>query len=289
MNFIAIDVETANADYSSICQIGIAEFQNGIVVNKWKTLINPEDYFDPFNVSIHGISEKDVKNAPTFNQIYEELKERLNDKIAIHHMPFDRIAINRACDYYDLEHTKPKWLDSAKIVRRTWTDFAHSGYGLSNIAKFLDLTFEHHDALEDAITAGLVVVKASEITNLTIEEWFKRVGQPIFTYKKGSTSINLEGNPEGLLFGENLVFTGALSIPRSEAGIIASKIGCKVTNSVTKITTMLVVGLQDDTKLAGYEKSSKHRKAEELIEKGINIRILSENDFVEICNLSETE
>jgi DNA polymerase-3 subunit epsilon len=289
MNFIAIDVETANADYSSICQIGIAEFQNGKIVDKWKTLINPEDYFDPFNVSIHGISEKDVKNAPTFSQIYEELKERLNDKITIHHMPFDRIAINRACDYYDLEHTKPKWLDSAKIVRRTWTDFAHSGYGLSNIAKFLDLTFEHHDALEDAITAGLVVVKASEITNLTIEEWFKRVGQPIFTYKKGSTSINLDGNPEGQLFGENLVFTGALSIPRSEAGIIASKIGCKVTNSVTKITTMLVVGIQDDTKLAGYEKSSKHRKAEELIEKGISIRILSENDFVEICNLTENE
>jgi DNA polymerase-3 subunit epsilon len=48
---------------------------------------------------------------------------------------------------------------------------------------------------------------------------------------------------------------------------------------------MLVVGIQDNTKLAGYEKSSKHRKAEELIESGINIRILSEKDFVEICNL----
>ncbi|HRA74048.1 MAG TPA: exonuclease domain-containing protein [Flavobacterium sp.] len=289
MNFLAIDVETANADYSSICQIGIAEFKNGEIIDKWKVLINPEDYFDPFNVSIHGISEKDVKNAPTFKQVYEELNNRLNGKITIHHMPFDRIAINRACDCYNLEHTSPKWLDSAKIVRRTWTDFAHSGYGLSNIAKHLNISFEHHDALEDAITAGIVVVKASIMSNLTIEEWFKRVGQPIFNYKKGSSSIYLEENPEGQFYGENIVFTGALSIPRSEAGIIASKIGCKVTNSVTKTTTMLVVGLQDDTKLAGYEKSSKHRKAEELIEKGISIRILSENDFVEICNLSENE
>jgi DNA polymerase-3 subunit epsilon len=289
MNFIAIDVETANADYSSICQIGIAIFNDGKVIEKLKILVNPEDYFDPFNVSIHGITEKDVENAPTFNEFYKELKFFLDEKIVIHHMPFDRIAINRACDYYDLEHIKPKWLDSAKIVRRTWEDFAHSGYGLSNIANYLGLKFEHHDALEDAITAGLVVVKAIEVSNLAIEEWFKRVGQPIFTYKNGSTTINLEGNPEGQLFGENLVFTGALSIPRSEAGIIASKIGCKVTNSVTKTTTMLVVGIQDDTKLAGYEKSSKHRKAEELIEKGINIRILSENDFVEICNLSENE
>lgn len=289
MNFIAIDVETANADYSSICQIGIAIFNNGEVIEKLKIFVNPEDYFDPFNVSIHGINPEDVENAPTFNEFYNELKFFLEDKIVIHHMPFDRIAINRACDCYGLEHIKPKWLDSAKIVRRTWTDFAHSGYGLSNIAKHLHISFEHHDALEDAITAGIVVVKASEISNLTIEEWFKRVGQPIFNYKKGSSSIYLEGNHEGQFYGENIVFTGALSIPRSEAGIIASKIGCKVTNSVTKTTTMLVVGLQDDTKLAGYEKSSKHRKAEELIEKGISIRILSENDFVEICNLAENE
>ena len=29
MKYLALDVETANADYSSICQIGIAEFENG--------------------------------------------------------------------------------------------------------------------------------------------------------------------------------------------------------------------------------------------------------------------
>ncbi len=57
MKFLALDVETANADYSSICQIGIAEFENGKVINTWSSLINPESYFDPFNVSIHGINQ----------------------------------------------------------------------------------------------------------------------------------------------------------------------------------------------------------------------------------------
>lgn len=55
-----------------------------------------------------------------------------------------------------------------------------------------------------------------------------------------------------------------------------------MTSSVTKSTTILIVGLQDNTKLGGYEKSSKHRKAEELIVKGCKIKILSEEDFVEI-------
>jgi len=284
MNFLALDVETANADSSSICQIGIAEFNNGKIIDKWSVLINPEDYFDPFNIAIHGITERQVKNAPIFKDIYQELKQKIENKVTVHHMPFDRIAINRACDAYNLEYIQPKWLDSAKIVRRTWQEFAHSGYGLSNIAKHLDIIFTHHDALEDATTAGIIVTKACQITNLTIEEWFKRVGQPIFLYNK-SSQIKLEGNPEGELYGESIVFTGALTIPRSEAGIIASKMGCSVTNSITKNTTMLVVGFQDSTKLAGYEKSLKHRKAEEILEKGFKIKIISEKDFAEICNL----
>ena len=48
---------------------------------------------------------------------------------------------------------------------------------------------------------------------------------------------------------------------------------------------MLVIGIQDMKKLEGYEKSSKHRKAEVLIEKGLDIRILSEADFSELMGV----
>ncbi len=110
MKYLALDVETANADYSSICQIGIAEFENGQIINKWSTLINPEAYFDGFNVSIHGIRETDVENSPTIDKIYNELKERLEGEIVVHHMPFDRIAINRACEEYSLNIINIRWM-----------------------------------------------------------------------------------------------------------------------------------------------------------------------------------
>ena len=42
---------------------------------------------------------------------------------------------------------------------------------------------------------------------------------------------------------------------------------------------MLVVGTQDERKLRGHGKSGKHRRAEELIRKGHDIRILTEDDF----------
>jgi len=284
MNFFALDVETANANYSSICQIGIAHFQDGQVIDKWSTLIDPRVYFDPFNISIHGISGTDVKGAPTFAEIYNNLSRRITNKITVHHMPFDRIAISRACVENNLNVIQPTWLDSAKIARRTWEQFAYKGYGLANIADHLGIEFGHHDALEDAIAAAKIVYHACKQTSLTIEDWLLRVGQPIYTYYGGSTKIELDGNPEGPLYGENLAFTGALSLSRRDAGQLAAGLGCNVINSITKKTTILVVGTQDKSKLAGYEKSSKHRKAEELIKKGIDLKILSENDFVEMCN-----
>ncbi len=99
-------------------------------------------------------------------------------------------------------------------------------------------------------------------------------------------AIKRVGNPEGSLYGEVMVFTGALKIPRREATNMASKIGCQVGTGVTKKTTILVVGDQDVSKLAGHEKSSKHRKAEQLISKGIPILILRETDFKEMVTTS---
>ena len=94
------------------------------------------------------------------------------------------------------------------------------------------------------------------------------------------------GDPEGRLYGEVLVFTGALAITRSEAADMAAKIGCTVADGVNKKTTMLVVGDQDVRELAGQEQSSKHRKAEDLILKGQAIRILRETDFKELVSLA---
>ena len=88
-----------------------------------------------------------------------------------------------------------------------------------------------------------------------------------------------EGNPEGALYGEVIVFTGTIGMPRRKAEEIAAEIGCQVSSEVTKKTTLLVEGRQDISKLAGHEKSKKRRRAEELIEQGMPIKILNEAQF----------
>ena len=234
MNFFSLAVETANADYSSICQIGVVEFNNGIIVDKWTSLINPEAYFDSFNSTIHGIYESDIEDSPTFDQIYSFLKKKLDGNIVVHHMPFDKIALNRVCSEYNLDFINPKWLDSAKVTRRVWTEFAYKGYGLANISKYLNIEFKHHDALEDAIAAGLVVCKACELSKIPIEKWYIKVEKPIFEKKYSSESIKLEGNKDGNFYGEEIVFTGTLNLLRKEAAKLAAEMGCNVSMVMKK-------------------------------------------------------
>ena len=282
--FTAIDVETANPNLASICQVGIATVRNGTVTDVWTALIDPRMPFDPYNVAIHGVDAAAVAGAPTFSEIVGELESRLCPSfpaLVVSHTSFDRISLSRAYEGRSLPIT---WLDSAHIARLAWPEqYARRGYGLANIAHDLGIEFRHHDAGEDARVAAEIVLRASAKMQLGIEEWFVELSR--CKHGKSGESIRRDGNAEAPLYGEILTFTGALSLPRKSAADLAAAAGCAVHPGVTQETTLLVVGTQDIARLAGHEKSAKHRKAEALIEAGHPIRIIAEADFMRLCGI----
>jgi len=285
MRFVAIDVETANADMASICSIGVATFEHGALASEWYSLIDPDDFFDPVNTSIHGISEGDMQGVPTFRDAASEIDRFLRGQVVVTHTHFDRVAMHQAAGRWSITTPSCKWLDSARVARRIWAECARSGYGLASVCKMIGYTFEHHNALEDAKAAGHVMLAAMQQSGLDLNTMQERVLQPIDPSLSGTASITRDGNPDGPFAGEVVVFTGSLEIPRREAADLAASVGCSVANSVTRKTTMLVVGDMDVTKLAGYDKSSKHRKAEELVSAGQPLRIIRETDFKELVAL----
>lgn len=278
MRFTALDVETANPDMSSICQIGIVQFEDGNPGETWSSLIDPQDYFDDVNVSIHGIEKEDVRGAPIFKQISAELNRRIGGRVVAIHTAFDRNAIHQAASRHGTIPPECFWLNTASVARRAWPEVAQRGYGLAPLAMKLGIEFKHHDAAEDARAAGMILVRAMSEMGLDLAGLMDRVKRPINPSHCGS--VAQDGNPEGSLYGEVVAFTGALIIPRHEAADLAARAGCETTDGVTKHTTLLVVGDQDIRMLNGQEKSNKHRKAEELIAKGKPIRILTETDFL---------
>ena len=278
MRFMALDVETANPDMSSICQIGIVDFEDGKPVETWSSLVDPQDYFDDMNVHIHGIEKKDVRGAPTFKQLSSEISRRIGGQVVAIHTFFDRTAISQAALRHGTTPPECFWLNTANVSRRAWPEVAHRGYGLAPLAEKLGIKFEHHIAAEDARAAGMILLKAMTEMGLDLAGVMDRVKRPM--NPSGVASVAQNGNPEGPLYGEVMAFTGALNITRHEAADLAARAGCETTDGVTKHTTLLIVGDQDIRKLNGQEKSHKHRKAEELIAKGQLIRILTETDFL---------
>lgn len=286
MDFIAIDVETANECPSSICQIGMAHFSNGEIKETWVQLINPKAEFSPMNISIHGITPRDVKKSPTFLEIADELKQK-NQGLLVSYGAFDRFAMQKAAAKNNLPFAA-EWFDITRAVRRHWPDCAQKGYGLANIAKKLKIEFDHHNALADAIAAGKVLSHILRESGQDMAWWQSRVKRPM-AWQEGHriNSIATSGDIEGPFYGESIVFTGALAVPRAEAAKIASQAGFDVLDGVNKKTTFLVVGEQDLKRLAGQEKSAKHRKAESLIEKGQPIKIIEEKDFFNMVSCCE--
>lgn len=287
MRFFALDVETANPNQSSICQIGLALSENGEIVQSWNWLINPEDYFDHFNVAVHGITESDVVNAKLYNEIHDELLNIISTDIVIHHTAFDKVAINSVCNKYKLTPPEITWIDSARVVRRVYPEFRIRGYGLGNLSKHFGIDFKHHDAEEDAIATAKILNHCLNDSNTELSLWIEeqyRNTQSSKTVGGTSSFKPSEGDPNGSLFGEFCVFTGTLSLTRKEAALIANSCGITVEKNVTKKTSILVVGMQDEYRLAGHDKSKKQRVAEDKISEGQELKILSENDFISLTN-----
>jgi DNA polymerase-3 subunit epsilon len=289
MRYFALDLETANQSFSSICQIGIARFDDGVYNGVWNQLINPKQPFSSFNESIHGITAKKVSQSPTFSQVYPKLKSLIENQFVIHHSAFDRSALSQAYTKNKLKEIPCTMVDSALAARMTWEEFSQSGYGLHDLASAFDIQFQHHDAAEDARAAGIIMWKTVEKSGVPLEHWPDHFRNPsrweLYKRTEWKDLCDAEPDPSGPLFGEVIVFTGELSMDRVQAAKMASNVGCNVDNNITKSTTVLVVGVQDLTVMAaGQTKSTKHRRAEQLIAGGQKIKIITEQDFLSIVS-----
>ena len=174
LTFNAIDVETANADPASICQIGVVQVRDGMIRNQWTTLVNPEAPFRAFNVHIHGINEETVRHSPTIPDVHAELSRQIGGSILVSHTSFDRTALDGAMRKYGLPQIQAAWLDSAMVARRAWSQQrANGGWSLAAMAAMLGIEFQHHVAVEDARVAAEIVLRACKREGMSAEDWLR--------------------------------------------------------------------------------------------------------------------
>lgn len=92
--FAIIDIETCGGKYEykrgRITEICIAIHDGLQVTEKWTTLINPECYISPYFISLSGISNEMVADAPKFHEVAKKIIELTEGKIFVaHNVGFD--------------------------------------------------------------------------------------------------------------------------------------------------------------------------------------------------------
>lgn len=208
--FVALDVETANHDRASICQIGVACVRPDNSIETWVTYIDPQTSQWVFT-GLHGISNSTVRGAPTFAEVLPILEGTLQGLTVYQHSGFDRSAIRAVC--VAMGRTEPdwEWQNSVTVARRAWPELkGKGGHGLASLKGYLGLSFDHHDAGEDARAAAEVVLHAEdakavvshsnafEVDDFDVIEEFSEGPSPRTKMAgSGRSPILDDGQPEG--------------------------------------------------------------------------------------------
>ena len=107
-NFTTIDFETAMGHH--ICAVGIVTVKDGKITDEYHTLIKPpKNEYNWHNTQVHGITEKDTRNADTFDKIYPEIKKRLQGNLVVaHNESFDRSVLQKTMAANNLNYSELK-------------------------------------------------------------------------------------------------------------------------------------------------------------------------------------
>lgn len=151
-DFVAIDVETANYEPSSVCSIGCVKVRDGRIVDTFYSLVHPEpDYYIRRFTAIHGLSDDDTYNAPPFDRVWKcvEIWSEGLPYVA-HNAAFDHGCISSAAKIYQIEPPE-RFLCTLRSAQSRLTRYECPSKSLPNLCNHLGISFSnHHNALADA-------------------------------------------------------------------------------------------------------------------------------------------
>lgn len=297
MDYVAVDLETANGDRSSICSIGLVKFKDGEIIDEYYALVNPEvEYFARMNINIHGITEEDVVDQPNFPQVMEEVEVFIEDyPLVAHFSQFDMYALEDAYNRYEMEIPPFKYFCSFRLSKQL---YKMSSYRLPAMCAYFGIdNSNHHNALADARMSGLIAHHIFEQHKMDLDEFNEKHNYDMGTLggrgfrKKGSRSRSSKApevavdrskfKPDHELHGKYVCFTGTLTqMKRAAAAQAVTDIGAVYEKGISRNTDYLVIGGKGDLQAA--RQSSKVKQALEMISSGRNIRIMSEGEFMEL-------
>ncbi len=301
MEFYVIDFETSCRDKSSICQVGLVYFIDGKIKNLIDELVNPNNKFEyKYHTEKHGITQDDVRNSPSFKEIYPLIKKHIENKFVFNHNNSDKNFFESACNKYNLEVFNIKWLNSLTLAKRTWK-VLDGGHSVMNIAKHLNINYIAHDAISDCIATAKIIEISCKIKSYSMNDWenelldnemisrnsiYKNSNPSYYNDRDKITgeiltppNLSEISNKTNPFFGKKVVVTGIYDKwpNRNELCLLLKNFGADIDSVVGRKTDFLIVGKKSGP--------SKQKKMKEKIKNGEGGQIIDEIELQELIKL----
>lgn len=160
--YIAFDIETPNCRNDRMSSIGIAVVERGRIVDTFTSLVDPETWFDGFNIALTGITPELAASAPTFEELWRVIgTTMLSGTLIAHNAPFDMSVLAKCLAAYCIE--APRYLDYACTVqmgRRVYPLL--DNHRLDTMCGHLGIPLDHHRADSDSIACAKLLIGYEE-------------------------------------------------------------------------------------------------------------------------------
>lgn len=155
---VAIDFETSGREAHYACAVGLVRIEGGSVVARFESLLRPPSSRVWFT-HIHGLRWRDLKDQPTFAEVWPAAAELLRGARALlaHNAQFDRRVLHACCRVAGLKPPMQPFLCTLKGVRQASLDLPSRS--LNHVCTHFGIPLQHHNAASDAEGCALVYTR----------------------------------------------------------------------------------------------------------------------------------
>lgn len=170
--FAVVDLETTGTSFDGnnrIIQFSCVFVKNNKIINDFNTLINPEMRIPPEIEELTGISNKDVKGAPYFDDVAGTIYSLLQGTTFVaHNIQFDYRFLSREFERVGYPELDLPGIDTVQLAQILFP--TSPSYRLTELGRQLGIENKHpHNADSDAqVTARLLIKLRNKLARLPL-------------------------------------------------------------------------------------------------------------------------
>lgn len=163
--YCIVDIEATGGNHRSgrIIEVGMVKVQQGNIVSEYSVLINPLQSMDKYVSKLTGITDADLKHAPEFGEVADDMLDFLGDAIFVaHNATFDYTYLRTEFKRAGIDYNANQ-LCTLDLSRKLFPE--EESYSLGKLSRSLGIQVEdRHRALGDAAATARLFIKCTQET-----------------------------------------------------------------------------------------------------------------------------